>query len=293
MELIPLDRDYLNAFGAYLLPEARDALRTGQTQWLVTGAVAGSCSCGAAAARQDGDKAEVRSLFVDETIRGQGVGTALLEDLCRRLRQRGAMTVRLSYVVEEQQREAMERLLRHCGFSAPQRGAPVFRVHSADVHQLRHVGRAFSTAYHTPPDVVGWEQLTDTMRQTLAQDKVIPSYLSWTALQGKMDPLLSVASVNQDKVEAYLLAGQSDDGGYVLLSAMALPGAGAMALFRLLPELLHRCYFHGGGDFLLHFSTMTPRMTRLAQRLMGQRYETFYEYSSQKNLDPYKQEEIK
>lgn len=283
MELIVLDRDYLPAFGAYLLPEARDALRTGHPQWLIIGAVVGSCSCGAAAAQQDGDKAEVRSLFVDETIRGQGVGTALLEDLCRRLRECGAAAVGLSYVVEEPHQQAMERLLHRCGFSPPQQGAPVFRVHSADAHQLPHVGRAFSTAYHTPPGVVGWEQLTDAMERELAQDRAIPSYLSRTALEGRMDPLLSVASVHEGRVEAYLLAGESDDGGYVLLSAVARPGAAPMALLRLLPELLHRCYFHGGGDFPLYFSTLTPRVTRLAQRLMGRRYDVFYEYSSQKN----------
>ena len=98
-------------------------------------------------------------------------------------------------------------------------------------------------------------------------------------LRDAADSSHSVALVQEGRAAAYLLAAPSEDGGCALLSAVRRTGAPAWAFTALLTELVNRCYYRMGGDFPFYFSALTPRVERLALRLMGERFADYEEHT--------------
>ena len=62
-------------------------------------------------------------------------------------------------------------------------------------------------------------------------------------------------------------------------SVLRRTGAPAWAFTALLTELVNRCYYRMGGDFPFYFSALTPRVERLALRLMGERFTDYEEHT--------------
>ena len=281
-----VDHRELPGFRTYLLPETAEALERREEDRLAVGAVTGRSACAAAAVRLEGREAELTDLFVDASVRGRGVGRLLLEELLRQVEARGAERISADYVLRGGELAAMDRLLTGLGFSAPRRRSRTFLARSERFHDDPRLGAAFSPRYQTPSGIVSFGTVPSEALEELELAGDIPEHLSWEALQDRALPDLSVALVQEGRVGAYLLAGESAAGGCVLLSAVRREGAPPSAFQSLLIELLDRCWYRFGGDFAFYFSTLTQDVERLALLLLGDRYEDYEEHTCARTLRP-------
>ena len=280
-----LDHRELTGFRPYLLPDTASRIQRRAEDIMALGGVTGRSACGAVAARISGTEAELTALFVDETVRRLGVGRTLLKSMLTLLSAAGVRTVTADYVLSGGVLSAMDALLTGCGFSPPRRRSRVFLARSADFHTSARFSRAFSPAYRTPAGVRTFDSLPPGALEEL-ETADIPAPLSWETLKDRALTDLSVALVDEGRVTAYLLAGESSDGGYVLLSACRRPEAPPAAFFSLLPELLNRCYYRTGGDFPFYFSALNSHVEQLALRLMGDRFIDYEEHVCTRTLAP-------
>lgn len=273
-----LDCRELSGFQPYLMPETVCALKRRDPDVLALGAVTGRNSCGAVCARLGADGlADLTDLFVDGAVRRQGVGGRLLDDLLRRLEERGVDRLTAGYVLREEELAAMDRLLSGRGFCAAETRSRVFAAHSSQFRDDKRLGPCFSPRHRTAPGVLPLSEMPEAALAELERAEDLPGYLSWSRLRERVLPELSVALLREGRAEAYLLAGKSGDGGCVLMAAVSRMGAPPAAFLSLLKELLNRCYYWCGGDFPFYFSTLTPRVERLALGLLRGRYTSYEE----------------
>lgn len=274
-----LDRRELPGFRPYLLPETIAALERQDPDVLALGAVTGRSSCGAVSARLSRDgMAELTDLFVDGAARRQGVGGRLLDDLQRRLEETSVDGLSADYVLREEELVAMDRLLSSRGFYSAGVRSRVFAAQSSRFHDDKRLGPCFSRKYLTAPGMFPLSEVPEEALAELEEAEDLPDNLSWSRLRGRFSPDLSVALLREGRAEAYLLAGESGDGGCVLMAAVSRTDAPPTAFLSLLKELLNRFYYWRGGDFSFYFSVLTPRVERLARALLKDRYTDYEEH---------------
>jgi len=275
-----LDRRELPGFRPYLLPDAVSRLEADSGQLLALGAVIGRSALGAAAAWLEDGAAELTDLFVDSQARGRGVGGILLDGLLERLQNQGVTLVTADYVLRGGELDAMDALLKSRGFAAPAVRSQTFSTRSGLFKGDRFLGAALTPRYRTPKEVVPFSALPPAALAELDGDSSIPDILSWASVKSRAQPELSTAFLREGRVLAYLLAGDSADGGCVLLAAYRREGCPPAAFLPLLREVVHRSYYRFGGDFPCYVSTITPRVTELALRLLGDRYIQYEEHTT-------------
>ncbi len=274
-----LDRRELPGFRSYLLPAAAAALQREDSSLLALGAVSGRYALGAIAARlTENGEAVLTDLFVDEAARRQGVGSRLLEELFQRLRERDVDVVNADYALKAGEVAAMDALLMKAGAPPPQFRALSFRADSRDYHDHHLLGVCLTPQYRTPEGVVPFFQLSREALAELEGAEDIPYVLSWSLLKDRAVPDLSVAMVREGRVSSYLLAEESTDGGFVLLSAVRREGSKGSDFMKLMRELGNRCWYWKGGDFPFYFSAANEHTAQLGLALMGDKCEVYEEH---------------
>lgn len=133
--------------------------------------------------------------------------------------------------------------------------------------------------------IVPLSDLTQAQLEAL-EDPSLPHYLHWSAHRGQADPTLSLALLNGAQVCAYVLAGESSDGGCVLKAAVSLPGAPGRAFLLLLQALVHQAYYRFGGDYLFYTSALTPQADTLVRMVTKMDCDLFTERTASLNLSP-------
>ncbi len=274
-----IDRRELPGFRQYLLPATALAIEREDEDVLALGAVSGRHSVGAAAVAPDGlNGAVLTDLFVDGSVRRQGVGGALIAELADILAEAGIETLSADYTLKGEELQAMDALMRSAGFTAPALRSRTFMAHSRDYKDHRILGAAFTPEWRTPRGVCAFSELSEEQLAELASAEDIPDMLSWRLLRDRAEPELSVALVQDGRVTAYLLAEESQDGGFVLMSAVSRESAPATAFTSLLTELMSRCFYWRGGDFPFYFSAINEHTERLARGIMRDRCVEYEEH---------------
>lgn len=264
-----IDRRELSGFRQYLLPTTAMAVERENGDVLAIGAVSGRHSVGAAAAVPDGaNGAALTDLFVDEAVRGNGIGGALLKEIMDILAEVGVEMLSADYTLKGEELAAMDALMRSAGFTAPALRSRTFMALSKDYVDHGILGAAFTPGWKTPKDVRTFSELTEEQLGELLAAEDIPEMLSWRLLRGRAEPELSVALVLEGRVAAYLLCEESQDGGFVLMSVVRREGAPITAFTSLLTDMLSRCFYWRGGHFPFYFSAINEHTERLAQGLM-------------------------
>lgn len=276
----PLTPGSLPPFSQYLLPETADALQTSAAELRALGAVLDRRACGAAAAQVVGDSAELLSFFVDETIRGQGVGGALLDALCSVCVLQGAAVLHASYVLAGAELSAMDALFLCRGAKKPQVRSHVYQVDTAHIRDVPILGPAFRASFREPAAVQPLSLLEPGALDALIADPAIPETLSLETTLNRAIPELCLFWSREGRISAYVLGGESADGGLTLLSAVSLPSAPGKAFLELLQALLNRAYYRGGGDFLFYTSALNPHTDALIHSLTRGRFTVYEEHTT-------------
>jgi len=280
IQLRLLDRRELPGFRPYLLPDTISRLEADSGQLFALGAVMGRSALGAAAVWLEDGVSELTDLFVDSQARGRGVAGVLLDGLLEHLEEQGVVLVTADYVLRGEELDAMDALLKSRGFAVPAVRSLTFSTRSGLFKGDRFLGAALTPRYRTPEGIVPFSALPPAVLAELEADGSIPDILSWTRVKSRAQPELSVAFLREGRVLSYILGGDSADGGCVLLAACRREGCPPTAFLPLLRELVNRSYYRFGGDFPFYASAITPRVTELALRLLGDRCTQYEEHTT-------------
>ena len=195
-----IDRRELPGFRQYLLPATARAVERESGDVLALGAVSGRHSVGAAAAAPDGpDSAALTDLFVDEAVRGSGVGTVLHTELMDLLAEAGIRWLFADYTLKGEELKAMDALMVSAGFTAPALRSRTFMAYSGDYRDHGILGEAFTPEWRTPEGVRASSELSEEQLTELLSTEDIPEMLSWRLLRDRAEPDLSVALVREGR----------------------------------------------------------------------------------------------
>lgn len=274
-----LNRREVAGFEPYLLPETRQRLRFDAADWVAFGAVTGRHSCGVIAAQMEGSSARITDLFVDETVRRSKIGGQLLDKLLEELQSRSVTQIRADYALSDENLAAMDALFVSRGFVPPEITAVNYSTHTSFFRDSGIIARAFRPSHRTPENLCTFAELSPSVLETLAQEE-IPAPLSWEVNRHRAIPEVSVALMNEGEVCAYMLCGESADGGCVVLSTISRSDAPQNAFLSLLLEVLNRFFYRCGGHFPVYFSATTEYINDMALRLMEGHFTAFEEHST-------------
>ena len=262
-----LDAALLPAFLPYLNPLASEGLREGWEEILAVGAVAdGGKTGGAAAVALDGGVLTLFSLYVVPAVRGQGIGTRLLDALwacCPEARPAA------SWIQPVEDFDRMDAFLQARGFAPARRDRGVYCLHTTDLRRVPVVRRAFSPTFQPDGNIVPLAQLTPGEREDLGTDPGIDPRLRLDSLMDQAAPQLSFGYRYRGRIAAYLLCAVSDPGEVSILAAVARPGAHPAAFLQLVTAAIHQGLALFGDDFVCWLDPITQQAEALARELSG------------------------
>lgn len=116
----------------------------------------------------DGKLAQVLSIFVAPSYRGQGVGTALLRRLESELRSQGCTHLELVYTTGKPTTPALERLLEICHWASPQ---PRMLVGKSTCSSIMNASWMKRTALPANYSLFPWQEITQEDRIALQQQQ--------------------------------------------------------------------------------------------------------------------------
>ena len=262
-------------FVQYLLPDALDGAQSAADGPSLLGAVLDRSACGAAAVHWHDGWGELRSLFIDPAVRSQGAAGRMVDLLLEEAAKRDAVSLSASYILRGEELAAMDALFLRRG-GTPQPVAPVFSVDSASQHDSRILGAAFRPGFQPDSHIRPFSALSSEQLTALEDDPDIPDFLLPSACARRMDSGLSVAWLEQDRIQSYLLGGSSSQADFQLLAAWRKPQTPPQSVFHLLRAQVNLCYYRCGGDFQYFFSALTQESETLARRMLGESF-TLYE----------------
>lgn len=267
--LCALDPAQPGPYEQYILPHISAEMRLEPERFAALGAVWNSSAVGAAVITEDEDvpgAATLVSLFVDPQVRGKGIGTALLDASVKTAEAAGAGALTLSYTLDGEELEAMDRAVRALGGN-PQFRLPVYTMNSADFRETRLLGRAFRPDYRMPENVVRFIDLTEEQLETLGDDPETPWY------SPGLDPELSLAYLQNGHIVGFWFGRKSGPGNYAVQGIWRSPAAPFNTFHVLLTAHVNLCYTHNGGeDFLYHCSTGASFAETIVQTYTAGKY---------------------
>ena len=271
----------------YLLPHIPVEARREPARFLGLGAAWGRYAVGAAAVSFDPEvpgQVVVDSLFVDPEVRGRGIAAELLRRAADEARDAGAETLKLSYILAEEELEAMDRAAQKLG-GEPCFIRPVYTMSSAKFRSSSLLGRAFTARYRMPESVIPFSDLTPEQLEALYEDPEVPGYVH-PRLRTRMLPDLSLAYVQDGRVAGFWLGSRSTPGNYSVQGVWRSASAPVTTFHILLAAHLNLCFYHNGGDFLYHCSPAVAFADELIQRYSEGKYRRLEEHAARLDLIP-------
>ena len=263
-----LDKTNAAPFAPYLLPGVRNDIGAGR-EIIALGAADETHSLGAVAAAVRGGILHILCLYVDPAVRRQGVGTTLLIALGEVLR--AAETeigeVRTYYMEENEDTEVIAAFMEARELGELKLYNRLFSVNSAEVHDVRRLGTAFTADFQPDPHVrpfaaITREQLAEIEADTSVLDCLKPSAMSHGILRQA-----STIWVQDDHVLGWVLVYQGFDGEIVMTAASNRKGAPATCFLHLLLSMLNRCYMMLGREYTLYISTINDHAAELVEKI--------------------------
>lgn len=195
-------------YQAFTFPAFRSRLQALGSFHIAIGAVKDGNPVGLILAELSSDRklAEVLSIFVTQTARQQGIGTALLGRLEQTLVEQDCTEMRLVYLSEKPSTLMLERLLEKYQWSAPQPRMLVGRSTIDRIVQAPWMAQSHLPASFT---IFPWYELTDQERSDLQQPQTadwIPPDLAPLALeQEPIEPINSLGVRYQGTVVGWVI----------------------------------------------------------------------------------------
>lgn len=266
----PITEAQMPAFAPYLLAVTTQMWQEDSQGMVLLGLVAdGTQACGAVAGVQEGEAFHLINLYVDEHIRGQGLGRKLVETLLEQVAP--GTPVQANWMLPQLDFSQLDSFLQHLGFGpAQQVGAPTLRLDTRVMRTLPVIRRAFSPNFRPDSNIVAIKDLTQEEWDEVAGDETIAPELRLNSLaEEELHSPFSFAYRYGGKIVAYFLAIPAPDGASIL-PVVSRQGAHPAAFLQLTTAAIHASLpYLPGGDGYYWTNTTNAESLGLAQRLSG------------------------
>ena len=265
-----LDKTNAGPFAPYLMPAVRRYIGDGR-ELIAIGAAMDENSVGAVAAAVDHDVLHLVSLYVDPSVRRQGVGSALLRALGARVNELGLYveSVRTYYMEEDEDTAVIAAFLRSAGFGELEPANRLFSVDTAELHHIPKINDALSMDYQPDPHVRPFSEITPAQLAEIEADPDVLSALKPSNIRFNLMRSASTIWVEDGHVLGWILAYQGVDGEIVLAAACKRNGAPDGCFRHLLYALANRCYMMLGRDYKVYILAINEHAGSLVEKLSG------------------------
>ena len=273
LKLYILDKTNAGPFAPYLMPQVRQYIGDGK-ELLAIGAATEEHTLGAVAASAENGVMHIVSLYVDSSVRRQGIGTELLRALGRLANDRGLrVNGAMAYFMEEDGMDidGLAAFLRYAGFGEPQLSNRLFCVNTADLHGMPSFSEAFSADFQPDSHVRPFAAITPEQLREIEDDPEVMDCLKPSAMRFNLMRSASMGWLENGHVLGWILAYQGIDGEIVMASACKRAGAPDGCFRKLLYALANRCYMMLGRDFNTYILTLNEHSGGLVEKLSGGR----------------------
>ncbi|MDR1246149.1 MAG: GNAT family N-acetyltransferase [Clostridiales Family XIII bacterium] len=173
-------------------------------------------AAGAAFCTREGDALVIDSVFVDETVRGRGAGT-LLVDSAKALSQKlgTALCARYAYPSGRE----TELFFRKNGFIGPEEGNTMFSVPFETIGQSSFISKNFLETYRIMPFHEAPREAVFEYKSRVGKD--IPAFASLEQARGKPIPEATLVCLQDGAICAFIVSTVLEDGGIYLNSLYA------------------------------------------------------------------------
>ena len=263
-----LDKTNAAPFAPYLLPGVRNDIGAGR-EIIALGAADETNTLGAVAAVVRNCKLHILCLYVDPAVRRQGVGTVLLTTLGDILRDLEAEIneVCTYYMEEDEDTAAIVAFMEAMQLGELRLNNRLFSVRSAEVHDVRRLGTAFTTDFRDDPHVRPFSAITPEQLAELEADEDVLDCLKPSAMTHGILRQASTIWVEDGHVLGWVLCYQGFDGEIVMTAACNRKGAPVTCFLHLLLSMLNRCYVMLGREYTLYISTINDHAAGLVEKI--------------------------
>ncbi|MGI5979721.1 MAG: GNAT family N-acetyltransferase [Oscillospiraceae bacterium] len=275
-----ITQEMLPAFEPYLLPQSVESLYE-EDGARAFGAVCGEQTCGAAMGVVQNGVLYLMSLFVDEKVRREGIGTALLKALTDAA---GTAAAEADWILPDGPFEEMDAFLQKNGFSPAERGGDITRLDTRKMRADSVLRRAFSPAFRPDGNIIPLAEMTDEQRRELYSDEEIDPFLRAERFAA-LFPCSSVCLGYRygGRITAYFIAEPVGPHEGVVRAIVARKGAPPAAVLQLCAAGLNAGLPLIGGDGYLWMDTINDASRALAARLAGSSADFWHEGSASRD----------
>lgn len=265
--IVPLDKSIIESFRPYLYDIYYEPVVQGELT--AYGYCVKGYSCGAVAAKQEGDDWTIVSLFVDPSMQGYGIGKALVKKILEQTDSLGAKRIRAVYHEAEQQTNRLDAFFQSLGFRI-ENLAQAFGITVSKGRQLPFF-RSLSFDDDSDEHIVNFNTLSQKELESLYNDPEIPEFLNYTCCQETTRFDISKAYIAEGRVQGYLLLQQESPKTVVLQAAYVKPAyTGAIfPLLRAMAAEIVRCY---PDDAVFQLMAVGKTSIGLTKKILGEEY---------------------
>ncbi len=249
MRIIKITSDLLAAFQPYLTCEAITGIQENNPLLSAYGAVTDDQkTCGAIAAAVDQNQVVIFSLYVDSSIRRQGVATLLTDKIKADY---GSAEIRAVWFSPEETFTQLKAFFASQNFTVVDREEDVYCFHSSLMREVPTVRRAFLPTFHRDSNIIPLNELSPTQINELLDDTTIDDRLSLDAVADRLTPEISFCYCYNGQIKAYFLCGLEDGKNATVLAAVSRKGAHPNAFLQLVAASANAAYRLLNDDFYI------------------------------------------
>jgi GNAT superfamily N-acetyltransferase len=219
--------------------------------------------CGLVLARVSDGEGEVLSVLVRAEHRNKGIGTALVEAIEDRLRERGAAIVHGTYPTGKESTPAVERVLAKRGWDSPQPRMALFSIGPDVPPPIRTAPWFRPISLPEGFTLVNWTELSAAAKDTVArrvESGEVPLFVNPLVEEGKLDPRFSLGLLLHGEIVGWVIVHRTAEKviritGLYADSRVVPPGLGRS----LLGEMLYRfiAVLDGGEQLVANWGIAT------------------------------------
>jgi GNAT superfamily N-acetyltransferase len=219
-------------------------------------------AAGAIVCAREGDALVINSIFVDESVRGQGAG-ALLVDNAKALSHKLGTALCARYAYPEQRE--MDLFFRKMGFIGPEDGNVVFSVPLETIRNCDFLRKDFPEAdrmlpFHELPK----RALLDYGTRI---GKDIPAFADMERAPGTPIPEATLACLHDGRICSFIVSTVSEDGSLCLYSLYSEKSR-AKNLYVLIQAALRALCERGGEGDALHVAAHNEAGLKIIEHLL-------------------------
>lgn len=270
MKITRITRENLHAF--------KDALPSGGAiqSTVLLGCVLDQMAVGTAAVNVTEDGCSLTWLWVSSAHRGRGIGSALLDEVCRMAGSDPDVRLTVTYPADTPWTAVMEYMLLKRGFSVMMHTYPCFSFTKEELRSAPMLERVESLSGNSIVPLAGLSrvQLREVILECEQQGLGAACHADFT----RADEERSMVLIRDGKFHGLTLVSTAGEGDVLSLDLLYLKKSGVGDALPLLRHTALAALMHPAGLREFHFICTEEAAVRICERVMGEKTAANKEY---------------